>query len=65
MGRNRDDDDDARSEEATRYRLAAEEAVGQLDWVVNYLYRIRKDSIARVLDKNRSVIRRDLSRIAD
>jgi hypothetical protein len=65
MGRNRDDDDDARSEEAARYRLAAEEAVGQLDWVVNYLYRIRKDSIARVLDKNRSVIRRDLSRVAD
>jgi hypothetical protein len=41
-----------------RYRQAAEETLDQLDWCVSYLYRIRKDAIAQVIDRNRSLIRR-------
>jgi hypothetical protein len=45
-------------EEAARYRRAAEETLDQLDWCVNYLYRIRKPRIAQALAANRSAIRR-------
>lgn len=48
-------------EEVTRYREAAEETLNQLDWCVGYLYRIRKPEIARVLERNRSSIRRRMS----
>jgi len=58
----REDDVRARREGAERYRLAAEEALDQLDWCVNYLYRIRKGRIAKVIEKNRSVIRREMDR---
>ena len=58
----REDDVRARREGAERYRLAAEEALDQLDWCVNYLYRIRKGRIAKVIEKNRSVIRRAMDR---
>jgi hypothetical protein len=57
-----EDDVRARREEAERYRLAAEEALNQLDWCVSYLYRIRKVPIAQVIEKNRSFIRREMSR---
>ena len=59
--RTRDVDD----EEVARYRRAAEETLNQLDWCINYLHRIRKPDIARALEKNRSTIRRRMSRAAD
>jgi hypothetical protein len=62
MARNGKGDVRARSEAAERYRLAAEEALNQLDWCVNYLYRIRKGRVARVVEKNRSAIRREMRR---
>jgi ribosomal protein L17 len=62
MATDGEDDVRARREEAERYRLAAEEALEQLDWCVNYLYRIRKGGIARVIEKNRREIRKELSR---
>ena len=43
---------------AERYRQAAEHALDQLDWTVNYLYKIRKTELARGLAKNRASIRR-------
>jgi hypothetical protein len=52
-------------EEAARYRRAAEEALDQLEWCVNYLYRIRKPRIADAVQKNRSVIRRQMRRTGD
>ena len=45
-------------DDVSRYREAAEETLNQLDWCVGYLYRIRKPEIARVLERNRSSIRR-------
>ena len=49
-----------REDEIARYRRAAEETLEQLEWCVNYLHRIRKSSIADVIDKNRRHIRRQL-----
>lgn len=49
-------------EETARYRRAAEETLDQLDWCVEYLYRIREPRLARALGKNRSEIRRRMSR---
>jgi hypothetical protein len=49
------------SDAADRYRQAAEHALDQLDWTVDYLYSIRKTSIARALAKNGSSIRRRMS----
>jgi hypothetical protein len=46
------------NEETDRYRRAAEETLDQLDWCVDYLYRIRKPAIAETIAKNRSMIRR-------
>jgi hypothetical protein len=59
-----DTEDDARrhEEEIARYRRAAEETLEQLEWCVNYLYRIRKGRIAEVVDNNRRHIRRQMSR---
>ena len=37
---------------------AGEETPVQLDWCVDYLYRIRKPEIAETIAKNRSMIRR-------
>jgi hypothetical protein len=53
---------DVDEEEVARYRRAAEETLNQLDWCINYLHRIRKPDIARALEKNRSTIRRRMSR---
>jgi hypothetical protein len=46
--------------EAERYRVAAEEALAQLDWCVSYLHSIRKRRIAAALARNRSEILRRL-----
>jgi hypothetical protein len=43
-----------------RYRQAAEVALQQLDWTINYLHRIRKPEIARSLATNHAHIRRRL-----
>ena len=45
-------------QEAERYRRAAEETLDQLDWCVDYLYRIGKPDIAKAIGKNRTKIRR-------
>ena len=50
--------DEDTKREAERYRRAAEQTLDQLDWCVNYLYRVHKPEIAAVLAKNRSAIRR-------
>jgi hypothetical protein len=39
-----------------RYREASVSALGQLEWVVGYLDKIRKPQIARALDRNRKQI---------
>jgi hypothetical protein len=48
--------DDGVEEEIARYRRAAEQTLDQLDWCVDYLYRIGKPQIARAIQKNRSTI---------
>jgi hypothetical protein len=45
-----------RKSEAERYRVAAEETLNQLDWVIDYLHRIKKDRIAAALKHNRDSI---------
>ena len=45
-----------RAREAKRYREAAELALDQLQWAINYLYRIRKSTIAERLERNREHI---------
>ena len=47
-----------------RYRQAAEDALGQLDWCIGYLHGIRKGRISAQLAKNRAYIRRELMREA-
>lgn len=49
-----------RRAEAERYREAAEAALGQLDWCVSYLRRIRKSQLADAVARNQSAIRRRL-----
>jgi hypothetical protein len=62
MPKDVDDRSDAdASEAADRYRQAAEHTLDQLEWTVDYLYRIRKPDIARALAKNGSSIRRRTS----
>jgi len=48
-----------------RYRQAAEDALGQLDWCIGYLHGIRKQRISALLAKNRTYIRRSLLREAE
>lgn len=45
-----------KGQEAQQYREAADAALEQLDWCVNYLHRIRKHSIADALSRNRTMI---------
>ena len=52
--------DHPKEQEANRYRMAAEDALQQLDWVIGYLHGIRKQEISRALAKNRSYIRTQL-----
>ena len=42
--------------EIERYREAAAQALDQLEWCVDYLYRVRKPQIARVVARNRKQI---------
>jgi hypothetical protein len=55
-----DDDKHSKEREANRYRMAAEDALQQLDWAIGYLHGIRKTEISKALAKNRSVIRQQL-----
>jgi hypothetical protein len=47
-------------DQGERYRLAAEDALQQLDWCIGYLHGIRKAKISRQLASNRSYIKRNL-----
>ena len=47
-------------DEADRYRYAAEKALDQLDWCVDYLREIRKPEIARAIARNQREIRERL-----
>ena len=49
-------------DQGQRYRHAAEDALGQLDWCIGYLHGIRKGKISRQLARNRAYIRRNLMR---
>jgi hypothetical protein len=49
-----------RAREADRYRQAAELTLDQLQWAVNYLYRIRKPALAAGLERNRQHIQGQL-----
>jgi hypothetical protein len=60
----RDKNDGDRAREAERYREAAELALEQLQWSINYLYRIRKPAIAERLERNREHILGKLRRSA-
>jgi hypothetical protein len=53
------------TEETERYRQAAEDALGQLEWCIGYLHGIRKTAISAQLAKNRAYIRRRLMREAE
>jgi hypothetical protein len=48
------------TDEAFRYRQAAEDALQQLDWTIGYLHGIKKTAISKALAQNRSYIRRQL-----
>jgi ActR/RegA family two-component response regulator len=50
----------ARENEAARYRQAAQRALEQLDWCIDYLRREHKTRVARELARNRSAIARRL-----
>jgi hypothetical protein len=52
------------SDEAMRYRQAAEEALQQLDWCIGYLHGIHKPQVSTRLAKNREFIKRKLMRDA-
>jgi hypothetical protein len=49
-----------RAREADRYREAAALTLDNLQWAVNYLYRIRKPTLAAVLERNRQHIQGQL-----
>jgi hypothetical protein len=44
------------NEQTKRYQDAAEAALDQLEWAIDYLRRIRKQKIAKALDANRAAI---------
>ena len=54
-----------KAREAERYRQAAELALDQLQWCIDYLYRIRKVTLAKGLKANREHILAQLRRIAE
>jgi hypothetical protein len=54
-----------RAREADRYREAAELALDQLKWCVDYLHRLRRPTLAARLDRNRKHILSEVRRIAD
>jgi len=51
--------------ETDRYRLAAEDALQQLDWAIGYLHGIKKTEISKALARNRSYIRQNLMGLAE
>jgi hypothetical protein len=51
-----ENDDRELDRESERYRRAALEALGQLEWCIDYLYGLRKAEIARTLSRNRQQI---------
>jgi hypothetical protein len=50
----------ARVEESARYREAAEAALGQLMWCIEYLRGIRKTQLSEQLARNHAAISRRL-----
>jgi hypothetical protein len=54
--RKTDGDDRDRDRQLERYREAARQALDQLEWCVDYLYRVRKPDIARAIGRNRKQI---------
>jgi hypothetical protein len=54
--RESEDEDRELDRESERYRRAALEALGQLEWCIDYLYGLRKADIARTLSRNRTRI---------
>jgi len=50
----------AESDDARRYRQAADDTLQQLDWCIGYLHGIGKVPLSRALSRNRSVIREQL-----
>jgi hypothetical protein len=52
----RETDRDDRNRELERYREAATHALDQLQWCIDYLYRVRKPDIARAIARNRAQI---------
>jgi hypothetical protein len=54
-------DDRDRDRQIERYREAATRALDQLEWCVDYLYRVRKPDIARAIGRNRKQILERLS----
>jgi hypothetical protein len=55
---------DEREQEVERYRAAADAALDQLQWVISYLRRIRKNRLAEGLERNRSRIMEEARRDA-
>ena len=45
-----------RDREIGRYRQAAISTLEQIEWIVGYLYKIRKPELARALERNRKQI---------
>jgi hypothetical protein len=60
MGSSKRDNRARNARESERYRKAAELAIEQLDWCIDYFQKIRKGSIAKALQKNRNWIARRL-----
>jgi hypothetical protein len=51
--RESEDGDRELEREREQYRRAAVEALGQLEWCIEYLYEQRRTEIARALSRNR------------
>jgi hypothetical protein len=56
MGSRESKRDQGVEREAERYREAANLALDQLDWCIDYLYRVKKADIARTIARNRKQI---------
>jgi hypothetical protein len=55
----------AHDDEAARYRRAAELALGQLEWCIDYLRSIHKNRLAKQLARTHAEISRRFHAIAD
>lgn len=54
--RESEDEDRELDRERERYRRAALDALGQLEWCIDYLYGLRKADLARTISRNRTRI---------